>query len=223
MKVLQRIFNSLFLLVGLFLSFSACTDDNDVTATLLDKEYELIDIEWCRMADDVLFSKEQSFTHESTSQQEAEGKHSIDFNAMEGYRQSSLFLPDDPVLFQRLIGSAADSVCVPQSTTQPAMGIYFHMHAKNSTPVPFSTEYYVYNSEQQNLHIESETPFIAYITSEIMEYQVTYTYRALFRGKTTGQEIEATGKWEGIYYRHIGNQVHSFEGENITETAPAMP
>ena len=107
MKVLQRIFNSLFLLVGLFLSFSACTDDNDVTATLLDKEYELIDIEWCRMADDVLFSKEQSFTHESTSQQEAEGKHSIDFNAMEGYRQSSLFLPDDPVLFQRLIGLAA--------------------------------------------------------------------------------------------------------------------
>ena len=69
MKVLQRIFNSLFLLVGLFLSFSACTDDNDVTATLLDNEYELIDIEWCRMADDVLFSKEQSFTHESTSQQ----------------------------------------------------------------------------------------------------------------------------------------------------------
>lgn len=223
MKVLQRIFNSLFLLVGLFLSFSACTDDNDVTATLLDKEYELVDIEWCRMPDDVSFSKAQSFTHESTSQQKSEGKHYIELDVMKGYRQSSLFLPDDPVLFQRLAGSVTDSVCVPQSATQPTTGVYFHMYTRNIPQVPFTTEYYLYNSEQPDLYIESETPFIAYITSEIMEYQVTYTYRALFRGKTTGQEIETIGKWEGIYYQNIGNQVHSFEGENITETAPAMP
>lgn len=199
MKPINKLFrNGLFAGMVLF-AFTACSNDDDPGINIFDEDYELVNIKWARMVDDETTCKSFEKTQEIPAVKCAEG-YTVSVKDLEGYTQSSQFFSDDPELFCHLAGAIPDTLCIPNEESFFPVGTFFS--TTGGPEVPFSLKMYDFSPISFTVNeTTSEERFILQELSRIEVYQVSATYRALFKGVSSGNEIEITGKWAGTFYR----------------------
>lgn len=200
MKPLSKLFRTtLFTGLALF-AFTACSnDDNNEREKILSKEYQLENIQWGAMSEDETTCRTFDDVKEIIANKYDKG-YKATINHLQDYEHSSQFFSDDPELFMHLIGEATNSLSIPSESSFSTKNTFYSL--ESPTKAPFSLKTYKFPLEDKSYQqVASEVPFKVKSTAKIEEYQVSATYRAIFKEVNSNKTVEITGKWKGIYYR----------------------
>lgn len=189
--------NALFAGMALF-AFTACSNDDDPSSNVFNKEYKLVEVEWTQMVDDEITSRAFDEVKEIVATKSSVDEYSAEFLQLEDYQQTSQFLSDDPELFKHLTGTTPDMIFIPFEGFS-TIGTYYHITGGNQAP--FSLDAYNYpSSERVSQKVSSKAQFVLRNTSTIEETRMSATYRAYFKEVDGDDKIEITGKWKGVFY-----------------------
>ncbi len=210
MRQINKLFrNALFTGMILF-AFTACSNDDDPASKVFNEEYKLVKIKWAKMADDEITCKTFEDTQKAIAEKCMEG-YTASIKDLEYYTQSSQFFSDDPELFSHLAGVIPDTLSIPNEYFLPASTL---SSIKSASGAPLSLKMYNFPPDSYTVNgTITQERCILQVVSRIEEYQVSATYYAYFKGVSSGNEIEITGKWKGTYYRCKDHKINTLPYE----------